>query len=263
MKDQHTVVVEQIQKLAAKLLATHPVGHRLCLVGGFRYRLLSARCRTSIDIDYHWEGDLARKQADIIELLRKKLLPEVKTRLGYDGSIQPATGPETDSPIARVIDMAFYRLPEGHRIEVPVEITRIQCSDSPIVRTVEGTVFLTASDADMIESKVIALFNRTFLEERDIVDLFLYQDSFVEDSAQRLQAKLAKLGISSTAIADRFTGLLLNRAVHIRALDEIIENQVEAAVVANLKASGGGGMVFDAVVAMLKDKLTIAGGSVS
>jgi hypothetical protein len=164
----------------------------------------------------------------------------------------------------KTIVAAFYRASgAGERIELPIEITHIPCKDSPIVRTAAGIVYLTASDADMIESKVIALFNRTFLEERDIVDLFLYQDSFVEDSAQRLQAKLAKLGISSTAIADRFTGLLLNRAVHIRALDEIIENQVEAAVVANLKASGGGGMVFDAVVAMLKDKLTIAGGSVS
>src|SRR5450759_747355 len=160
MKYGSIIIAEEIQKLTARFLAINPAGHKLCLIGGFRYRLLNASCRTSRDIDYHWEGDLASKQADIIELLRKKLLPEVKTRFGYDGAIHPATGPEADSPAACVIDMAFYHLGmAGHRIEVPVEITRIQCSDPPVVRTVGGTVFLTASDVDMIESKVVALFN--------------------------------------------------------------------------------------------------------
>ena len=81
----NAAIVEQIQTLAAKILATHPAGHRLCLIGGFRYRLLNASCRSSVDIDYHWEGDLDRKQVEIVDVLRP-----VSCRKSSDSS--PTTG---------------------------------------------------------------------------------------------------------------------------------------------------------------------------
>ena len=262
MKDGSIVLAEEIQKLTAKLLAINPAGHKLCLIGGFRYRLLSASCRTSLDIDYHWEGGLASKQADIIELLRKKLLPEVKTRFGYDGAIHPATGLEADSPAVRVVDMAFYRLgpagataPAGNRIELPVEITRIQCSDPPVVRTMGGTVFLTASDADMIESKVLALFNRLYLQARDIVDIFLFQDTFVPDSAKRLAVKFAQVSLSPKAIGEMVNKLKVNRNQHVRTLDRIIGEQLDETQAANIKSAGGGAMIFNTVLGILQDKL--------
>jgi hypothetical protein len=74
--------IEEIQRLTAGLVATSPAGVKLCLIGGFRYRLLNRGCRTSLDIDYHWDGDLDNKQAELLELLRGKLLPEVKRRFG-------------------------------------------------------------------------------------------------------------------------------------------------------------------------------------
>ena len=58
MENTAVSIVERIQALAAKTLATQPAGHQLHLIGGFRYRLLDASCRASVDIDYHWEGDL-------------------------------------------------------------------------------------------------------------------------------------------------------------------------------------------------------------
>jgi hypothetical protein len=256
--------IEGIQKLAAGVIATSPAGHRLCLIGGFRYRLLSHSCRTSLDIDYHWDGNLDGKQMEIVDLLKSKLLPEVKRRFGYDGTVSPASGPDADSPFVRTVLAAFCRTgASADRIELPVEITRITCLDKPVVRTVAGTVYLTASDADMVESKIIALFNRGFLEARDILDLFLFQDSFIADSAQRLRTKFVRLQISSAAVSDRCGRLLKNRAVHVRAINAIIDDQVDAAVAATLKAAGGGNMIFDTVVTLLGDKLEILRGAAS
>ena len=149
MEDTRLSTAEQIQTMTARLLATQPVGYQLCLIGGFRYRLLDASCRASIDLDYHWEGDLDRKQAEITEVLRQRLLPEVQRRTGYDGTIRPARGPDAESPAVRIVEMAFYRASEpGSRIEIPLEITRIPRFDPPVVRTVTGAVFLTVSDAE-------------------------------------------------------------------------------------------------------------------
>jgi len=98
---------ERIQRAAATIIATHPAGHRLCLIGGYRYRLLNASARASIDIDYHWEDDLQRKQMELADLLRSKLLPEVKREVGYDGDIRPGATPAAESPAVRIVEMAF------------------------------------------------------------------------------------------------------------------------------------------------------------
>lgn len=247
--------------MIVRLIATHPAGHRLRLIGGFRYRFLNGSCRTSADIDYHWDGDLESKRRELAALLTKRLLPEVRRRFGYDGHIRATDAPATESPFVKTVTVELYRTGErADRIEIPVEITAIPCADEPAVRTVSGTVYLTASDADMAEGKVVALFGRTYVQPRDLVDLFLFQDQLTDASAGRVQAKLAALGLSPERAAERLSTLLRERGSHVRGIDAIIADQVEEAAATNLKAAGGGAMLFDAVIALLTDRLKIAGG---
>jgi len=35
-----------------------------------------------VDVDYHWEGDLAAKQRDLIDFFNRRLLPDVRRQLG-------------------------------------------------------------------------------------------------------------------------------------------------------------------------------------
>jgi hypothetical protein len=261
MLNDRSRVIEDIQRLIVRLIATCPAGHRLRLIGGFRYRLLDGSCRTSADIDYHWDGDLDAKRSEIAELLTRRLLPEVRRRFGYDGHIRATESPATESPFVKTVTAELYRTGErADRVEIPVEITAIPCADEPTVRTVSGTVYLTASDADMAEGKVVALFGRTYVQPRDLVDLYLFQDQLTVASAGRVQAKLATLGLSPERTAERFRALRRGRNQHVRAINAIIADQVEDAAAANLKAAGGGGMLFDAVVALLADRLKLPGG---
>jgi len=257
MKGGHTTIVERIQELAAKILATQPVGHGLCLIGGFRYRLLDASCRASIDIDYHWDGDLDRKQAEIVGVLRKRLLPEVRRQFAYEGDIRIATGPAAESPAVRIVAMAFYRSAEpGSRIEIPLEITHISCLDPPEVRTIAGTVFLTVSDADMIESKIIALANRHFTQTRDILDIFLFQDTLRSDASRRLSQKLSGLSLSPADLVERIAKLQPSRVVHVREIERILDEQVDPVAAANLRIAGAAAMIWDRVMRLLTDNVT-------
>ncbi len=252
-------IVERIQTLAATILATHPAGHQLCLIGGFRYRLLNASARASTDIDYHWEGDLPRKQLEIVDVLRSKLLPEVKRRFGYDGDVRPGTGPEAESPAVRIVEMAFYRAAEpGSRVEIPIEITSVARLDTPVVRTIAGTVFLTVSDADMIESKILAFLNGQFSRVRDVLDVFLFQDALRPDTPARLSQKLRKIALPLADAIKRLDRLERNRAVHVREIERLLGEQVAPAVTANLRAAGGAAMVWDTVIVLFRDTLTKA-----
>lgn len=260
MNVERLKLVEDLQRLVVRAIARHPAGHRLCMIGGFRYRLMNQSCRMSDDIDYHWDGDLAGKQAEIVDLLRAAVLPEAQRQFRCEGDARPATGPDADSPVVKTVDLAFYRRGEpGSRIEIPVEITSIPCADVPIVRTVDGTVYLTASDADMIESKAIALLNRTYVQARDILDLFLFQDRLVADSATRVREKLDRLGVSAQAVIERCHALEVNRERHIKAVEAVMNEQVEASVAANLRAAGGARMIFDAAMAILDGRLGVTG----
>src|SRR5450830_1288091 len=119
-------IIEEIQKMAAKIVATNPAGNRLLLIGGFRYRLLDASARTSTELDYHWQGELEEKQQELIVLFKTKLLPEVNRAFGYEGTVRPVAGPDFESDNVKVVELAFYKtdVPES-RIEIPVDITRI------------------------------------------------------------------------------------------------------------------------------------------
>jgi predicted nucleotidyltransferase component of viral defense system len=256
MESHHSQLLQSIQALAAKVLATSPAGQQLHLIGGFRYRLLNASCRASADIDYHWEGDLDAKQAQIVDVLRKRLLPELKRQFAYEGDVQPATGPDSDSPAVRIVELAVFRPAEaGSRIELPIEITTIARLDPPLVRTVEGTVFLTVSDADMVESKIMALLNRSFPRARDALDVFLFQDALPADARERLSRKLGALSLPHADVVARLDNLEANRTVHMREIARLLDEQVEPTAAANLCAAGGAAMIFDAVMRLLRDVL--------
>jgi len=250
--------VETIQRVVAKHVATHPVGRNLTLIGGFRYRFLDASVRASDDIDYHWAGDLEEKQKELIDSFRRVLLSEVSRLFGYSGRVSARTGPDADSPVVRVVDLSFWKddVPYSS-IEIPVEVTRIACADPVEVRTVGGTIYATVSDGDMIESKVIAILARIALMHRDIVDVFLFQDGFRSDSAQRLRSKLLTLRMNDDDIEKRMRDLQEYSDYHAKAIQEVIDTQLDPEAAAQLNDSGGGGMVFDTVVSLLNRYISL------
>lgn len=244
--------IESLQRTVAKLLATSPAGQNLRLIGGFRYRLLDQSARTSHDIDYHWDGDLGRKQAELTALFERRLIPEIRRRFRFEGNVRAAAGPGDDSPNLRIVELAFWQ-PGGaySRIEFPVDITRIVCLDAPAARTSQGVIYPTASDADLIESKVIALFNRIVTEHRDFCDIYLFADHFAPDAAKRLRTKFTILGIPQQIIAQRLSELRTNADYHSRQIQSVITDQLEVVAAANIQAAGGAKMVFDQVLDVL------------
>ena len=241
--------VEAIQRIVAHHVATHPVGRNLALIGGFRYRFLDASVRASDDIDYHWVGDLEEKQRGLVDSFRRGLISEVSRRLGYSGRVDARTGSDADSPAVRVVDLSFWKDDVPHsRIEIPVEVTRITCADPVEVRTAGGTIYATASEGDMIESKVIAILGRIPLRHRDIVDVFLFQDRFRPDSAQRLKSKLHVLSMNDNDIEKRMRDLQEYSDYHAKAIQEVIDSQLDPEAATQLNDSGGGRMVLDTVI---------------
>jgi hypothetical protein len=258
VNEQQSKVIEEIQRMVARLLATNPAGHGLCLIGGFRYRFLDHSARQSRDLDYHWEGDLAAKQAELVSVLRRRLLPEAKRRLAYEGDVRSATGPEGDSPSVRIVELAFWPSSgPGGRVEVPVDITRIVCLDPLTVRTADGVVYPTPSNADLIESKVIALFNRHHMEHRDLVDLFLFSSHLRPDSAERLRDKFVRLSIVQETIRRQLRDWESYPDYHIRSVAAIITDQLDPSAAASIQGAGGAKLVFETVRQLLVSTLKL------
>ena len=177
------------------------------------------------------------------------IVGEIRRELGYEGSVSLGTGPDADSPNARFVDLRFWK--GDLTIEIPLEVTRIVCLDPPTIRTAGGTVHPTPSDADLIESKIIAVLNRVFLQHRDLVDIFLYGDKLRPDSAARIERKLTELELPPESFAPRLKDLRENREYHAAAIQKVIEQQVEAMVAQQMNAGGGGRAVLDAALALI------------
>lgn len=260
LENAQTDIPDKIQQMITRIIAENPAGRGLCLIGGFRFRLLDNSPRRSVDIDYHWNGDVAWKVEQLTVLFERRLIPEAKRVLGLDGNVHPGGGPGDDSLFVKTIETAFYRLDTAlPRIEIPVEITSIPCIDPPHVRTRSGRVYLTVSDSDMIESKVIALLNRVYVRERDFLDIFLFTDHFAHDAERRMADKLATGHLSGVDVNRRIMHLRTNREDHIRNIETVIRTQVEPETADRLMAGGGGGMIFDQVMSVLVKKLHLTG----
>lgn len=247
------IVADAMQAMAAKMIALSPVGHNLLLIGGFRYRLIDHSARVSRDVDYHWPGDLAQKQSEMLSLLRNRILPALKREYGYEGRVDPASGPEGDSPFVRSIIISVWR-PDSKdaRLEIPVEITKVPCADAPDIRTVDGVIYPTVSDADQIESKIIAVFNRLHLQHRDLVDVFLFSSKLRPDSPARLKSKLELLGIGPEVLARRMEDFSKHSGYHAKAIQAVIDAQLDPVAAANIAEAGGSAMILERVAGLLR-----------
>ena len=252
MRAEQKEDTEAVQRMVARIVASNPAGRNLALIGGFRYRFLDGSVRTSDDVDYHWSGDLGEKQAELVTLFERILLPQVRRQLGYDGSAAAKSGPDCESTVVRVVDLALWQkdVPNS-RIEIPVEVTHICCADPVGVRTADGTLYATPSDADMIESKVIAVLNRVFLRHRDIVDVFLFHNHLAPDSPERLAVKLRALGITQARVDERILDLHKHVVYHAKTIQAVMDTRLDTEAAAQLNDAGGGAMVLAAALRTL------------
>lgn len=255
--------LEEIQRIVVRLIATSPAGVGLSLIGGFRYRFLNQSARLSSDIDYHWEGDLDKKQEELEMLFSRRLLPEAKRLFDFDGSVRRGGGLGDEGAFVRVVELAFWLPGSAGRLEIPVDITRIVCADPIGVRTFEGNVYPTPSDADVVESKVISIVNRRHIEHRDLVDLFLFSSHLRPDSGVRLQRKFASLGIASEAIQKQLRDFAQYPDYHVKSIGAVVAGQLEAIAAAQIEASGGARNIFETVVELLTNQLKLGAGGAS
>ncbi|MBI3987433.1 MAG: hypothetical protein HY343_10960 [Lentisphaerae bacterium] len=259
---QQTAVTDKIQQAVARLVATSSAGHNLPLIGGFRYRFLDRSVRTSRDIDYHWSGDLGKKQQELIKLFRKRLLPGIQRQLGYEGRADPATGPDAESPAVCTVALSFWKSDvEFSRIEIPVEITRVVCADPVEVRTVDGIIYPTLSDVDLIESKIIAVFGRRLMEHRDLLDIFLFAGKLAPDSPKRLKRKMKALAIVGEDIRKRLDDLKTHAAYHTKAIQAIVDSQFDPEAAGNINGTGGAKMIQNKVLGIIRANILPAGGA--
>jgi len=138
------------------------------------------------------------------------------------------------------------------RIEIPVEITHIRHSDKMEVRTVDGVVYPTFSDADLIESKILAVFNRCTMEYRDLVDIFLFENKLLPQSPERLAKKLRALGITPAAACEKLDDLDRHTVYHAKSVRMIIDTQLDPEAAKNINAAGGAALVLNRALTAIR-----------
>ena len=79
------------------------------------------------------------------------------------------------------------------------------------------------------------------------VDIFLFFNRLRPDSSSRLIAKCKTLGISETSIRERLDDFRNHQDYHARAVQEVVDTQLDAVPAAQIQDAGGGGIVMDEV----------------
>ena len=240
---------ETITRLVLVEIARSAAGHQLCLIGGMRYRLINGSPRVSNDLDFSCGDEPHIRQAEIVTLCREVILPLVRTRYGLSGSADAAAGPDANSPVCSTVDLAFWTdAPPYFRIDLPIDITTFPCLDTPEPHVIDGSICLAASDRDMIENKLLALFSRSVTAARDFVDLFLFGSGLHPVDPGRLLRKMATIGLSCGDAHAKLSGFLHARVEHCQKIERVCREQLEESTYRSLSKAGGVGTLFDSVL---------------
>jgi hypothetical protein len=73
-----------------------------------------------------------------------------------------------------------------------------------------------------------------------------------------LSQKLKQLALPPAEAIERVHKLASRRTVHVRGIEQLLDEQVNAAVAVNLRAAGGGAMIWDSVMSLLQKVLAKA-----
>jgi hypothetical protein len=92
---------------------------------------------------------------------------------------------------------------------------------------------------------------RTTLQHRDLVDLFLFQNALRADAGQRLHTKLEQAGATRADARALVERLRRHADFHVRSVERILDEQIDADMAANLRYAGGGRMMVDEVIRLL------------
>jgi hypothetical protein len=248
-------LVEKAERIIVRMLATNPAGHNLYLIGSFRYRFLDGSIRFSSGVDFYWEDDLTEKQAELLSFFQRQIVPEVSHRLGYQGRLlQIDVRDEGLSPTRVIALMLSDSKGLQADIVIPITLTRVVCLDSPAIRTMEGVVYPTISDADMIETTVLSLFHRKTIDEQDLFDLFFFERMLVPHCAQRIVEKMVRTSLPASLVKERYLSIVAARETHLSAIQEIIDAQLDPLTLVPVKDINAP-MVFERVCDILQKRL--------
>jgi hypothetical protein len=96
----------------------------------------------------------------------------------------------------------------------------------------------------MIEGKILAVLNRVYVQHRDFVDIFLYGDRLRPDSAVRVKPKIQVLALNPDSIRKRLEDFDKHAQYHSKAIQKVIDTQVDSPAADQLNSGGGGATVL-------------------
>jgi len=93
---------------------------------------------------------------------------------------------------------------------------------------------------------------RVYLQDRDLLDLYLFRDFLLPESAKRLQQKMEMLHIHPDELSNLIGSLQKKRSVHLKNLDKIIDERVDKNMQSVIRMTGEGVVsIFNSVLEIL------------
>jgi hypothetical protein len=99
------------------------------------------------------------------------------------------------------------------------------------------------------------VFNRLFIQHRDFLDIFLFGDHLSSESPTRLKEKFEKLQVNPATIESRLKDLRQNADYHARAVQAVIDSQLDPVAAGQVNIGGGGQTVFGRALELIQANL--------
>lgn len=251
--DLKIILIDETQAFFLEEFYKHPASNGVILFGGGRFRHINDSIRFSIDLDFFRAKGFDYNKifnfisGRFIELLKQKF--EVEARIIEIPPWQKSPGVENMRLLIYDKDNDFYQ------IELDFDfIMREPCvaSDKGLLRNV---VISIGNNAEILEEKLISVYERASLKVRDIFDLWYYRELARELSRENVQRKLQERDIRKDFILKRLNDFTAHRDLYLKEIQNIVKSCGEKRPEVNNLLKADMNIILDYVINMTRKYL--------
>lgn len=218
--DLRTILIDEFQAFFLEEFYKTPASNGAVLFGGGRFRHINNSIRFSIDLDFFTTKNF--NYDNITDFISKKFIRLLKNKYNVSARVIDIPPWQKSNSIETI--RLFLHNDDFNQIEIDFDFIMREPAYQPENSLLGNIVVSAANSKELLEEKLISIYERSELKIRDIFDLWYYRNLAVELNKSGIHKKILERGISKESINKRLEDFSKHRNYYIKEITNIIKS---------------------------------------
>lgn len=251
--DLKIMLIDEIQAFFLEEFYKHPASNGVVLFGGGRFRHINNSIRFSIDLDFFRTKGF--DYLKVVNFISGRFIELLKQKFGVEARIIEIP-PWQESPGVESVRLLIYdKDNDFYQIELDFDFIMREPYSKRSKGLLKNVVISIGNNAEVLEEKLISIYERVPVKARDIFDLWYYRELSHELSRENIHKKLQARGVSNDSIRKRLNDFISHKDYYLKEITNIIKSCGEKRPEVNNLLKMDMDIILDFVISMTRKYL--------